>query len=81
MNGHMQRLRCIANIVAPHAGIAAGELEKVFDPFYRGEAGTGTAGYTGDTGPATSAQLHYPAGGRGDRPPPAVRAVRCVPSP
>ena len=26
-------------------GIAAGELQKVFDPFYRGEAGAGTAGF------------------------------------
>jgi two-component system OmpR family sensor kinase len=42
---HTTRTSAILTVTDHGPGIAAGELEKVFDPFYRGEAGTGTAGF------------------------------------
>jgi two-component system OmpR family sensor kinase len=42
---HTTRTSAILTVTDHGPGIAAGELEKVFDPFYRGEAGSGTAGF------------------------------------
>ena len=44
----------IREILAPASGQAAGEIITV--------AGTGTAGYSGDGGSATSAQINVPSG-------------------
>jgi len=42
---HTSRTAAILTVTDHGPGIAAGELAKVFDPFYRGEAGAGTAGF------------------------------------
>ncbi|TMH66215.1 MAG: HAMP domain-containing protein [Betaproteobacteria bacterium] len=42
---HTTRTSAILTVTDHGPGIAAGELQKVFDPFYRGEAGSGTAGF------------------------------------
>jgi len=42
---HTSRTAAILTVTDHGPGIAAGELTKVFDPFYRGEAGAGTAGF------------------------------------
>ena len=42
---HTSRTAAILTVTDHGPGIAAGELEKVFDPFYRGEAGAGTSGF------------------------------------
>ena len=42
---HTTRTSAILTVSDHGPGIPPGELEKVFDPFYRGEAGQGTAGF------------------------------------
>ena len=42
---HTTRTSAILTVTDHGPGIAAGELEKVFDPFYRGDAGMGTSGF------------------------------------
>jgi len=42
---HTTRTSAILTVTDHGPGIAAGELQKVFDPFYRGDAGMGTAGF------------------------------------
>src|SRR5260221_3627271 len=42
---HTSRTAAILTVTDHGPGIAAGELAKVFDPFYRGEAGARTAGF------------------------------------
>jgi two-component system OmpR family sensor kinase len=42
---HTSRTAAILTVTDHGPGIAAGELANVFDPFYRGEAGAGTAGF------------------------------------
>jgi two-component system OmpR family sensor kinase len=42
---HTTKSSAILTVTDHGPGIAAGELAKVFDPFYRGDAGMGTAGF------------------------------------
>jgi two-component system OmpR family sensor kinase len=42
---HTTRSAAILTVADHGPGITPSELEKVFDPFYRGDAGQGTAGF------------------------------------
>lgn len=42
---HTTRTSAVLTVTDRGPGIAPSELEKVFDPFYRGQAGAGTAGF------------------------------------